>query len=45
MDTITHSDESLIDLVELERFVTADDLLLLGDDGECDIHPGCQPIG
>jgi len=32
----------LIDLEQLERLVTADDLHLF--DGECTVHDGCRPI-
>lgn len=32
----------LIDLEQLERLVTADELLVF--DGECTIHDGCRPI-
>lgn len=32
----------LLDLSELERLVTADELLVF--DGECTIHDGCRPI-
>lgn len=32
----------LIDLEQLERLVTEDDLLLF--DGECTVHDGCRPI-
>lgn len=32
----------LIDLEQLERLVTEDDLLMF--DGECLIHDGCRPI-
>ncbi|MGX5680273.1 hypothetical protein [Schumannella luteola] len=33
---------TLIDLEQLERLVTEDDLLLF--DGECAVHDGCRPI-
>jgi hypothetical protein len=33
---------SLIDMEQLERLVTEDDLLSFG--GECLIHDGCRPI-
>jgi hypothetical protein len=33
----------LIDLSQLERLVTADELLTF--DGECTVHDGCRPIG
>ena len=32
----------LIDLEQLERLVTADELLVF--DGECFVHDGCRPI-
>jgi hypothetical protein len=32
----------LIDLEQLERLVTEDDLLSFG--GECFIHDGCRPV-
>ena len=34
---------SLIDMEQLERLVTEDDLLSFG--GECFIHEGCRPVG
>jgi hypothetical protein len=33
----------LIDLEQLERLVTQDDLLEF--EGECAVHDGCRPIG
>jgi hypothetical protein len=51
MDTLsrptTDASLPLIDLVEFERLVTADDLLLFdrSGEGDCDLHAGCQPIG
>ncbi|MCU1412389.1 MAG: hypothetical protein JWR04_3096 [Rhodoglobus sp.] len=33
---------SLIDMEQLERLVTEDDLLSFG--GECFIHDGCRPV-
>lgn len=33
---------SLIDMQQLERLVTEDDMLSFG--GECFIHEGCRPI-
>ncbi|MDH6181099.1 hypothetical protein M2152_001281 [Microbacteriaceae bacterium SG_E_30_P1] len=33
----------LIDLEQLERLVTEDDLIQF--DGECLLHDGCRPIG
>ena len=33
---------SLIDMEQLERLVTEDDLLSFG--GECLIHDGCRPV-
>ena len=33
---------SLIDMEQLERLVTEDDLLSFG--GECFIHEGCRPV-
>ena len=41
-DLIDEVAPPLIDLEQLERLVTQDDLLLF--DGECDIHDGCRPI-
>jgi len=32
----------LIDLAQLERLVTADELLVF--DGECTVHDGCRPV-
>jgi len=32
----------LLDFAQLERLVTADELLLF--DGECSAHDGCRPI-
>ncbi|MFM9877835.1 MAG: hypothetical protein ACKVOG_08310 [Rhodoglobus sp.] len=32
----------LLDLAQLERLVTEDDLLKF--DGECYVHPGCLPV-
>lgn len=32
----------LIDLAQLERLVTEDDLLRF--DGDCAVHPGCLPV-
>ncbi len=34
----------LIDLGQLERLVTADELSELSGHGDCDIHEGCRPI-
>ena len=33
---------SLIDMEQLERLVTEDDMLSFG--GECFVHEGCRPI-
>ena len=37
-----HEQDPAIDLAQLERLVTEDDLLMF--DGECVMHPGCLPI-
>ena len=50
MDTLNREREELvdvavpplIDMTQLERLVTADDLVLF--DGECTAHPGCRPV-
>jgi hypothetical protein len=50
MDTLDRELETLVeqtappllDLAELERLVTADEMLVF--DGECAIHDGCRPI-
>ncbi len=42
VDLIDEVAPPLIDLEQLERLVTADELLVF--DGECDIHDGCRPI-
>ena len=39
---IVQAGAPLIDLEQLERLVTADDLHLF--DGECSVHDGCRPI-
>ncbi|MCY7412890.1 MAG: hypothetical protein LH471_07645 [Salinibacterium sp.] len=39
---VQEAEAPLIDLEQLERLVTADDLHLF--DGECAAHDGCRPI-
>jgi len=34
----------LLDLAELERLVTADELSELGGHGDCELHDGCRPV-
>lgn len=41
MDTLNR-ELPIIDLEQLERLVTEDDMLAFG--GECFIHDGCRPI-
>jgi len=41
-DLLDEAAPPLMDFEQLERLVTADDLLLF--DGECTIHDGCRPI-
>jgi len=41
-DLIDEVAPPLIDLAQLERLVTEDDLLMF--DGECTIHDGCRTV-
>lgn len=41
-DIVRQAESPLIDLEQLERLVTEDDLLSFG--GECLIHDGCRPV-
>ncbi len=43
VDLIAEVAPPLIDLEQLERLVTEDDLLMF--DGECAVHDGCRPVG
>jgi hypothetical protein len=42
VDLIEEVVPSLVDMEELERLVTEDDMLEFG--GECFVHEGCRPI-
>ena len=41
-DLIDEITPPLLDLAQLERLVTADDLITF--DGECAVHDGCRPV-